>query len=399
MKNNQRNIPDGWKEANLSSLGDVFSGLTGKTSIHFGKGSPFVTYMNVYSHSRIHSDEYAYVDVSVEEKQNSLRYGDVLFTTSSETPDEVGIASVFLEKTSHPVYLNSFCFGFRFKDQRKFSPKFAQYYFRAKPFRDAMAIIAQGAIRYNLSKKYFLKTKVIIPEAFEEQESITQILGIYDKSIKLLMKKIQIKKEIKRGLMQELLTCKTRLSGYTGKWGTLEIGDALDYEQPTKYIVKSTQYSNVNKVPVLTANKAFILGYTDELDEMYDKILPVIIFDDFTTDKKFVSFPFKVKSSAIKILTPRNNQVNIKYIFERMQLINFTVGQHKRHYLSEYQFISLDLPKIEEQNAIVKILATAEREILNLENKLALMNDQKKYLLNNLITGIIRTPETLKVNK
>jgi type I restriction enzyme S subunit len=184
------------------------------------------------------------------------------------------------------------------------------------------------------------------------------------------------------------------LSGFTDTWQTFEIGELLDYEQPTKYIVSDTDYSNEYKTPVLTANKGFILGYTNETSGIY-KSTPVIIFDDFTMDNKFVDFDFKVKSSAIKILTPKNKGINLKFVFERIQLINSVIGEHRRHYLSEYQFLTIDLPNSKEQSAIEMILTTADKEISELEKKLSIIKEQKRFLLNNLITGNIRTPETL----
>ena len=170
----------------------------------------------------------------------------------------------------------------------------------------------------------------------------------------------------------------------------LEVGELLDYEQPTKYIVKSTEYSDLYKTPVLTANKGFVLGYTDETDGLY-KDTPVIIFDDFTMDNKYVDFPFKVKSSAIKILKPKNDKVNLRFVFEKMQLFNIVIGQHKRNYISEYQFLTMDMPSIKEQDAIANIIIIADKEIKALEKRLVILKDQRKYLLNNLITGTIRT--------
>ena len=119
-------------------------------------------------------------------------------------------------------------------------------------------------------------------------------------------------------------------------WQIKKISDLLDYERPDKYIVKSTAYSDKYKTPVLTANKSFVLGFTDEDFGIYDNV-PVIIFDDFTTDSKYVDFPFKVKSSAIKILKAKNKNVNLKFVYEKIKSIKFPVGNHKRYYISEYQ--------------------------------------------------------------
>jgi len=143
-------------------------------------------------------------------------------------------------------------------------------------------------------------------------------------------------------------------------WKEVELGDVLDYEQPTDYIVANEDYADEYETPVLTAGKSFILGYTDEKKGIYNK-LPVIIFDDFTVASKYVTFPFKVKSSAMKLLTPKTKDVNLKYIFWLMQTIKVNSVSHKRYYLSKYQHIKIPLPPLPIQQKIVSILEKAEK--------------------------------------
>lgn len=134
--------------------------------------------------------------------------------------------------------------------------------------------------------------------------------------------------------------------------GVYELGKLLSYEQPAQYIVKTTDYNDSYKTPVLTAGKSFILGYTNEKDDIYTN-LPVIIFDDFTTASKYVNFPFKVKSSAMKILTADPKLVLPKYIYYRMQIINFDSSTHKRYWIQQYSKIKVDIPSLIEQKRIV----------------------------------------------
>lgn len=134
-----------------------------------------------------------------------------------------------------------------------------------------------------------------------------------------------------------------------------ELGDLLEYEQPTAYIVKSTDYSDSYSVPVLTAGKSFILGYTNEMDGVFDKT-PVIIFDDFTTATQYVNFPFKVKSSAMKILHINKDLVLPKYIYYRMQIINFDHSTHKRYWIQQYSKIRVCVPPLPEQERIVSCI-------------------------------------------
>lgn len=147
------------------------------------------------------------------------------------------------------------------------------------------------------------------------------------------------------------------------KWPMVELGEVIDYEQPTEYIVNSENYSNEYLTPVLTAGKSFLLGYTDESNGIFPKEkLPVIIFDDFTTATKYVDFPFKVKSSAMKILKA-NEKINIKYTFYTIQKIIFNAAQHKRYWISEYSKIKIPLPPLEVQREIVAEIESYQKLI------------------------------------
>ena len=147
-------------------------------------------------------------------------------------------------------------------------------------------------------------------------------------------------------------------------WKKIPLSEVLDYEQPNGYIVNSEILVEKTPIPVLTANKEFIKGYTKETDGIYRNI-PVIIFDDFTADNKFVNFPFKVKSSAMKILKIKDKNAHLKYIFYQMQLRQADTGTHKRYYLSTYQNLHLLFPihkdgtiSLQEQQLIVSAIET-----------------------------------------
>ena len=154
-------------------------------------------------------------------------------------------------------------------------------------------------------------------------------------------------------------------------WTEYSLGELLSYEQPTAYLVKSTDYNNKNKIPVLTAGKTFILGYTNENHGVYDT-LPAIIFDDFTTASQYVNFKFKVKSSAMKILTANIKLVVPKFIFYRMQIIKFDASTHKRYWIQQYSKIKVKIPPIPEQERIV---ARIEELFSRLDNS---VNELKK---------------------
>jgi len=135
----------------------------------------------------------------------------------------------------------------------------------------------------------------------------------------------------------------------------VSLREVLKYEQPSKYIVESTSYDNSYETPVLTAGQSFILGYTDEQNNIYHD-LPCIIFDDFTAATKYVNFPFKVKSSAMKILTTYKKKADIKYLYYVMSTINVDTGLHKRYWISNYANIKILLPSLSEQQKIAVIL-------------------------------------------
>ncbi|MEY3499619.1 MAG: hypothetical protein RL308_1288 [Bacteroidota bacterium] len=135
-------------------------------------------------------------------------------------------------------------------------------------------------------------------------------------------------------------------------WKIKKLEDLLDYIQPTKYIVKSTNYDNSYKIPVLTAGKTFVLGKTNETEGIFEN-LPVIIFDDFTTANKLVNFKFKVKSSAMKILKPKDENVNLLFVFYFIQTIRISFDTHKRYWISVFSKLPIALPPPETQNAIV----------------------------------------------
>lgn len=169
------------------------------------------------------------------------------------------------------------------------------------------------------------------------------------------------------------------------QWISTELSSLLDYERPDLYIVESDNYKNEG-IPVLTANKSFILGYTDEKNNIYSRV-PVIIFDDFTTEKKYVDFPFKVKSSAIKILKPKGNNV-LKFVFELMNTINFEAKEHKRYYISTYQKLFVYVPKdVKEQQNIADCLSSTDDLIDAESRKLKALEKYKKGLMQKLFSA------------
>ena len=142
----------------------------------------------------------------------------------------------------------------------------------------------------------------------------------------------------------------------TSVWDLVRLEELFDYEQPTKYIVDSVDYDDSYRTPVLTAGKTFILGRTNEISGVFSDNLPVIIFDDFTTATKYVDFPFKVKSSAMKLLHAKKERVNAKFAYYAMQNLEFPINEHKRYWISEFSKLKIPLPPLSLQAQIVSEL-------------------------------------------
>ncbi|HNU72771.1 MAG TPA: restriction endonuclease subunit S [Thermodesulfobacteriota bacterium] len=189
-----------------------------------------------------------------------------------------------------------------------------------------------------------------------------------------------------------------------GEWKLKRLGKCLEYQQPTLYLVSDANYSDSYNIPVLTAGKTFLLGYTNEKNGVFREPLPVIIFDDFTTATKFVDFPFKVKSSALKILQAKEG-INIRFMYDLMQMISYEVGAHERHWISKFQPMFLPIPQSKEQQKIADCLSSLD-EVIELEaQKLEALKTHKKGLMQQLFaregetTPRLRFPEFRNAGK
>ena len=254
---------------------------------------------------------------------------------------------------------------------------------------DYLRLLSSGdGGRGGLNKQILSSLNIVLPP-IAEQRAIAEALSDVDGLIAALDKKIAKKRLLKQGAMQQLLTGKKRLPGFTDEWKYVALEHLLEYEQPTKYLVQSTDYIE-SGTPVLTAGKTFILGYTAETKGIYTN-LPVIIFDDFTTDSKYVTMPFKAKSSAMKMLQLKDRRYNLRLVYELMQLIQFPLYDHQRYWISEYSKLQVYIPSdFEEQQAIATILSDMDKEIADLETQRDKYRLLKSGMMQKLLTGQIR---------
>lgn len=192
-----------WKEHLFGSLGETYGGLSGKSKNDFGEGSPFINYMNVFSNSKIHPSKVDYVKVAEGENQNEVRYGDILITGSSETPEEVGMASVVLDHLEG-YYLNSFCFGFRLNDFNTLLPEYARFLMRGEGVRKFMFNRAQGSTRFNLSKTTVKEKMRIVLPGISEQKEIAKKLDFMENNVSVYEGMISKSKTLQISLINQI---------------------------------------------------------------------------------------------------------------------------------------------------------------------------------------------------
>ena len=210
----------------------------------------------------------------------------------------------------------------------------------------------------------------------EEQQKISRLLSFLDERIVTQNKIIDKLQSLIKGIRNDVFGKLRKNIGFNAV-----VGDVLDYEQPQPYIVENTEYT-AEGIPVLTANKAFVLGYTSETNGIYDKG-DCILFDDFTLDCKYVDFPFKVKSSAIKILTAKNKEL-LRYTFEFLKYLDLSTEEHKRHYIAEIQNQEFILPTMHIVSTIAHAFSALSLRMESVVKQRNMFETQKQYLLRQM---------------
>lgn len=249
----------------------------------------------------------------------------------------------------------------------------------------------EGGTIKRLYNKNILSTEIWYPN-ISEQEAIGSFFQKLDDLIALQQRKIEHLRIRKAGLLQKMFpkdgadVPEVRFPEYTDAWVQRRLGESLHYEQPTKYIVKSTDYDNSFGTPVLTAGKSFILGYTNEKDNIKkaSKDNPIIIFDDFTTSHHYVDFDFKVKSSAMKLLHLSDDTNNLIYIYNILDKLNYKPTGHERHWISKFSKMKVMMANSNEQQAIGSLFKKLDDLIALQQRKLEHLELQKRGLLQQM---------------
>ena len=341
----------------------------------FGRGTKFISVMDILNNQFICYDN---IRASVEVVDGDIEtygvnYGDILFQRSSETLEDVGQANVYLD--SKPAVFGGFVI--RGKSKSNYYPMFFRYLLASPTARKKIIVKGAGAQHFNIGQDGLSKVCLNIP-SIQEQEKIAKLFECIDTRIATQNKIIEDLKKLKSAIRKRVFSLLK--DEYTESF---EINQLLAYEQPSTYLVANDEYSkDITLIPVLTANKGFILGYTDEDFGVYQKG-ECIIFDDFTMDAKYVSFPFKVKSSAIKILTAKPC-VNLRFMFEYLSYLELKSEEHKRHYISEIASLVIEIPSLKRQNEIAFLMTSLDNKLTLEENAKVRYENEKQYLLSQM---------------
>ncbi len=394
-----------WEQRKLGDMGSTFTGLSGKTKEDFGHGdAQFITYMNVFSNpvANIEMTE----AVEIDAKQNRVKKGDVFFTTSSETPEEVGMSCVMPENKDN-IYLNSFCFGYR--PTEKFDLDYLAYVLRADSFRKEMKFLAQGISRYNISKNKVMEVSIPIPN-LEEQTMVGRYFSTLDHLITLHQRKCEQTKKLKKYMLQKMFpqngakVPEIRFDGFTYDWEQRKLIDYLEVSSEknrdnrfTKEDVLSVsgEYGIVNQIEFQGRSFAGAsvsnYGVVENGDVVYTKSplksnpygiiktnkgIPGIVSTLYAvykpkeiTDSKFVQIYFELDSRMNSYMHPLVNKGAKNDM--KVSAENALKGM-------------VSFPKKDEQEMISLYFSTLDNLITLHQRKCDELKKMKKYMLQNM---------------
>ncbi|WP_446897378.1 restriction endonuclease subunit S [Clostridium sp. LBM24168] len=409
-----KGIPENWNIYRLKDLGKTYPGLSGKNKDDFGKGKPYIPYKNIFNNSKIDTNYLEYVTISDNEKQYSAKYGDIFFTISSEIPGEVGMSSVLLEDIKRELYLNSFCFGYRLNNFKILCPEYAAYLFRGNNVRVTIGRLAQGSTRFNISKNDILQLKVAVPP-LKEQKKIISILSSVDDEIEIVDKIIDKTKELKKGLVQKLLSRGighknfkiTEFGEIPENWEIRKLGDICYFRQGfqisrkdqiteqkkgyVRYLYITDFFSNRNRLYVKDNKRFYHIAYEDI----------VVANTGNTCGKVFKGGNGVLSNNMFKIFNNRDildrsymwQYLNSLFYWRQLSKYFNSAGQpHVGHRnMSE---LKIALPNnVEEQREIASILFSVDEDISRYTIKKQKFQQLKKGLMQKLLTGKIRVKE------
>ena len=364
-----------WEKCKLGEIATICGGYAfNSKELSSKKGLYQVVKMgNLYQNNLDLSRTPSFINY-IDSKSNKvlLHYGDIAITlTGTNNKRDFGYSYMFT--TEQNLLLNQRCGLIR----TEHNPYFVFNLVKTNSFLNQFFESSTGGTgnQANVSTKSMESFSVYIPKS-KEQRKIADLLRLIDERIATQNKIIDKLQSLIKGIRNDVYGKLRKSVGFNAM-----ISDVLSYEQPQPYIVENTEYT-AEGIPVLTANKAFVLGYTSEINGIYDKG-DCIIFDDFTLDCKYVDFPFKVKSSAIKILTAKNKEL-LRYTFEFLKYLDLSTEEHKRHYIAETQNQQFILPTEQIVKTIAHIFSTLSVRMETAVKQRNVFEKQKQYLLRQM---------------
>ena len=315
----------------------------------------------------------SYTDTLTHKAENVILQKDDIAITLTGTNNKRDFGYTYIFNDEKNLLLNQRCGLIRAKG----NPYFLSCLLKTHTFLNQFFESATGGTgnQANVSTKAMEMFSVNTP-SLKEQEKIGQLMALLDERIATQNKIIDKLQSLIKGIRNDVYGKLRKSVGFNAM-----ISDVLSYEQPQPYIVENTEYT-AEGIPVLTANKAFVLGYTSEINGIYDKG-DCIIFDDFTLDCKYVDFPFKVKSSAIKILTAKNKEL-LRYTFEFLKYLDLSTEEHKRHYIAEIQNQEFILPTMHIVSTIAHAFSALSLRMESVVKQRNMFETQKQYLLRQM---------------
>ena len=292
---------------------------------------------------------------------------DLLIAMSGATTGKCGVYPY-----QKCAYVNQRVGKFILYKKDKVLYKYITYWTQSNNFERQLSKFLAAGAQPNVSPKNIEDMELFLPNMTKQQNAVA-VLDAISANITYLQHLISKQENIKKSTEKMLLTPKPG-------WKEVKIQDCLDYEQPTDYIVHTDINASSGTTPVLTANKAFVLGYTDETNNIYNKG-DTIIYDDFTMDMKYVTFPFKVKSSAMKILTPKGEN-NLYFMFALLKSFGLTQQEHARSYISKLEPMKILIPDPATQETIAENLYTIDSYLENLKYQLDKIKKLKQGLMS-----------------
>lgn len=378
-----------WEQRILGDEGEFLSPLTGKSAEHFGVGeAKYITYMNVLSNTFADMNSLGTVDVRDYERQNRILRGDVLFTVSSETPDEAGMSSVVLEERD-ACYLNSFCTLFRFFEHKRPNSRYIGYFLRQPTVRKYLSERAQGSTRYNLSKAAFRSLPILVPSPAEQQK-IAECLSTLDELIEAESRKLDALRDYKKGLMQQLFPRegetrpRLRFPEFRSapEWETDKLGSVCDLYQPVT--LSSAELSMTGEYLVYGANG--IIGSHNQYNHEDSEI--AVTCRGATCGEVTKTKPKSWITGNAMVIKPKSQSLSKDFIFHYFKNhgLKSVISGSAQPQITRAGFSPLvvSFPKPDEQHRIATCLNSLDELIAAQSDRISALQTHKQGLLQQL---------------